>query len=209
MNFSYGEVELAHLRARDRRLGRVIDQLGLIERRVEPDLFASIVRSIVGQQISTTAQRTVWERIVARYEGINPAALAGAATHELQALGMSHRKAEYIVGFAQAVHTGSLDLERVAALPDQEAIAALSSIRGIGRWTAEMTLLFSLQRPDIFAFDDLGIQRGLRMVYRHRDIDRARFERFRRRYSPYGSVASLYLWAVAGGVVPELTDPRR
>lgn len=209
MNFSYGEVELAHLRARDRRLGRVIDQLGLIERRVEPDLFASIVRSIVGQQISTTAQRTVWERLVARYEGINPAALAGAATPELQALGMSHRKAEYIVGFAQAVHTGALDLDRVAALPDQEAIAALSSIRGIGRWTAEMTLLFSLQRPDIFAFDDLGIQRGLRMVYRHRDIDRARFERFRRRYSPYGSVASLYLWAVAGGAVPELTDPRR
>ena len=87
-----------------------------------------------------------------------------------------------------------------------KAIAALTSLKGIGVWTAEMILLFCLQRADIFSFDDLGIQRGLRMVYHHRAIDRKLFEKYRRRYSPYGSVASLYLWAVAGGAIPEMKD---
>ena len=91
-------------------------------------------------------------------------------------------------------------------MDDAEAIRALSSLRGIGVWTAEMILLFCLQRPDIFSYDDLAIQRGLRMVYHHRQVGRELFEKYRRRYSPYGSVASLYLWAVAGGAVPELRD---
>ena len=102
---------------------------------------------------------------------------------------------------------GAFDPAAVAAMPDAEAIAALSSLRGVGVWTAEMILLFCLQRPDIFSFDDLAIRRGLRMVYRHRTITRALFEKYRRRFSPYGSVASLYLWAVSGGAIPELTDP--
>ena len=89
---------------------------------------------------------------------------------------------------------------------DEDAIRALSSLKGIGVWTAEMILLFCLQRPDIFSYDDLAIRRGLRMVYHHREIDRERFERYRRRFSPYGSVASLYLWAVAGGAIPEMQD---
>ena len=91
-------------------------------------------------------------------------------------------------------------------MDDAEAIRALSSLRGIGVWTAEMILLFCLQRPDILSYDDLAIQRGLRMVYHHRAIDRRLFEKYRRRYSPYGSVASLYLWAVSGGAIPELKD---
>ena len=84
-----------------------------------------------------------------------------------------------------------------------EAIAALSSPKGIGVWTAEMILPFCLQRPDVLGFGDLAIQRGLRMVYHHREIKPPLFERNRRRFSPYGSVASLYLWAVAGGAIPE------
>ena len=87
------------------------------------------------------------------------------------------------------------------------AIAALSALKGIGVWTAEMILLFCLERPDVLSFGDLAIQRGLRMVYRHREITRAQFERYRRRYSPYGSVASLYLWAVSGGALPGVADP--
>ena len=104
------------------------------------------------------------------------------------------------------MQAGEFDLERVARLPDAEAIRALASLRGVGVWTAEMILLFCLQRPDVLSFDDLAIQRGLRMVYHHRRIDRRLFEKYRRRYSPYGSVASLYLWAAAGGAVPELRD---
>ena len=112
-----------------------------------------------------------------------------------------------VEGAAQAVAGGRLDMAALREMDDAAVCAALVSLRGVGLWTAEMLLLFSLQRQDVFSFDDLAIQRGLRMLYRHKLIDRARFERYRRRFSPYGSVASLYLWAVAGGALPELSDP--
>ena len=119
----------------------------------------------------------------------------------MQSLGMTFRKAEYITDFARKVHEGVFDLEKVAQMSDEAAIKELASLKGIGVWTAEMILLFCLQRPDIFSYDDLAIQRGLRMVYHHRKIDRKLFEKYRRRFSPYCSVASLYLWAVAGGAI--------
>ena len=92
-------------------------------------------------------------------------------------------------------------------MDDAQAIAALTALRGVGVWTAEMLLLFCLQRPDVFSYGDFAIRRGLRMLYRHRELDRERFERYRRRFSPHGSVASLYIWAVACGEVEGLTDP--
>lgn len=91
-------------------------------------------------------------------------------------------------------------------MPDEEVIRVLSSLKGIGAWTAEMILLFCMQRPDVLSYDDLAIQRGLRMLYHHRKIDRRLFEKYRRRYRPYGSVASLYLWAIAGGAIPGMRD---
>ena len=92
-------------------------------------------------------------------------------------------------------------------MADAEVCNRLSALDGIGIWTAEMMMLHSLQRPDILSFGDLAMQRGLRMLYHHRKITRKLFEKYRRRYSPYGSVASLYLWAVSGGAIPELSDP--
>ena len=92
-------------------------------------------------------------------------------------------------------------------MTDEEVIKELSSLKGIGVWTAEMLLLFCMQRPDIVSFGDLAIIRGMRMLYRHREIDRKKFDRYRKRYSPYGSVASLYLWAISAGAIPQLTDP--
>ena len=116
------------------------------------------------------------------------------------------RKAEYITDFSQKVHSAVFNLDAVWQMSDEEAIRELSSLKGIGVWTAEMILLFCMQRPNIFSYDDLAIQRGLRMVYHHRNINHKLFEKYRRRFSPYCSVASLYLWAVAGGAIPEMKD---
>ena len=185
----------------------MIDQVGHVEREGDPDLFSAVVHHIVGQQISTKAQATIWARMRERLGEVNARTVAAAGTAALQSVGISLRKAEYIQDFAGKVNSGAFDLQRVAALPDSEAIEALVALKGVGVWTAEMILLFCLQRPDIFSFDDLAIQRGLRMVYRHRKIDRKLFEKYRRRFSPYGSVASLYLWAVAGGAIPGKKDP--
>lgn len=206
MYFAYGERELSYLRQKDKRLGAVIDRIGQIDRAVDPDLFSSVVHHIIGQQISTKAQATIWQRIHDTLGSINAETILKAGVPALQALGMTFRKAEYITDFAEKIHTGAFRLDEVARMNDEDAIRALSSLKGIGVWTAEMILLFCLQRPDIFSYDDLAIRRGLCMVYHHREIDRERFERYRRRFSPYGSVASLYLWAVAGGAIPEMQD---
>ena len=177
-----------------------------MEREVDPDLFSAVVHHIVGQQISTKAQATIWNRMRDAFGTVNAEAVLAAGTDKLQAFGISYRKAEYITDFAERVASGEFDLSDIENRTDAEAVQALSSLRGIGVWTAEMILLFCMQRPNVFSFDDLAIQRGLRMVYHHRNIDRARFEKYRRRFSPYCSVASLYLWVVAGGAIEGMKD---
>lgn len=206
MYFEYGEDEITYLRNKDKKLAEVIDRIGMIEREVDTDLFSSVVHHIIGQQISTKAQATIWQRMKDALGEVNAETILAADISELQSLGMTFRKAEYIKDFAGKVHEGVFNLEAIAHMPDEEAIKELASLKGIGVWTAEMILLFCLQRPDIFSYDDLAIQRGLRMVYHHRKIDRKLFEKYRRRFSPYCSVASLYLWAVAGGAIPGMRD---
>ena len=153
------------------------------------------------------AQATVWERLRAALGEVSAQTVASLDAEALRGMGMSLRKAGYILDFARRVRTGAFDIEAVRRMDDQQAIAALTALKGVGVWTAEMILLFCLERPDVFSYDDLAIRRGLRMVYRRREITREQFERFRRRFSPCCSVASLYLWAVAGGAVEELRDP--
>ena len=193
MFFAYGETELACLRARDKRLCEVIDKIGHVDRVVDTDLFSAVVHHIIGQQISTKAQATIWQRMQDALGTVNAETILAAGVPQLQALGMT-------------VHSGAFDPEGIRQKSDEDAIRELSALKGIGVWTAEMILLFCMQRPNIFSYDDLAIQRGLRMVYHHRKIDRKLFEKYRRRFSPYCSVASLYLWAVAGGAIPEMRD---
>ena len=195
MYFAYGEEEITYLSSKDPRLGEAIRQIGHIERETDPDLFSSVVHHIVGQQISTKAQATIWNRMRETFDVIDAEHILDAGVPRLQSFGISFRKAEYILDFASKVHAGEFDLEKIQELSDEEAIRELSRLKGIGVWTAEMLLLFCLQRPNIFSYDDLAIQRGLRMLYHHRKITRELFEKYRRRFSPYCSTASLYLWA--------------
>ena len=152
------------------------------------------------------AQATIWQRMQDTLGSVSAETILAAGVPALQALGMTFRKAEYLTDLAGRIVDGSFDLEAVRSMDDAEAIRALSSLRGIGVWTAEMILLFCMQRPDVFSYDDLAIQRGLRMLYHHRKIDRKLFEKYRHRFSPYGSVASLYLWAISGGAIPGMRD---
>ena len=206
MYFKYGEKEISYLKAKDKKLAEVIEKVGLIKRAVEPDLFYAVVHSIAGQQISNKALETVWQRLQNACRQITPEAIVKADIQALRSCGLSARKVEYIKDFATQIINGALDLEALQKLPDKEVIEVLSGLKGIGVWTAEMILLFCLQRQDVLSYGDLGIQRGLRMVYHHRKITKVLFEKYRKRYSPYGSVASFYLWAVAGGAIPEMKD---
>jgi len=128
---------------------------------------------------------------------ITPESIAKAEISEIQACGMSARKAGYIKGAAEAALSGQVDFNALHTLSDEEIIKKLSSLRGVGVWTAEMLLIFSLCRPDVVSFKDLAICRGMMNLYGIKEISREKFERYRKRYSPYGSVASLYLWALS------------
>ena len=180
MYFQYGEAETTYLSARDERMAAVIAQAGHIEREVDTDLFSAVVHHIVGQQISTKAQATIWKRMRDEFSVVDAAAVLGAGVEKLQSFGMTFRKAEYITDFARKIENGEFDLEGIRQRPDDEAIRELSGLKGVGVWTAEMILLFCMQRPNVFSYDDLAIQRGLRMVYHHRKIDRKLFEKYRR-----------------------------
>lgn len=204
--FPYGEQEIAYLKSRDKRLGEVIDKVGMVKRRVIPDLFAALVHSIVGQQISTKAHETIWRKMTGAFGEVTPEKVLGLSPEELQAFGITFKKVDYIQSAARKIASGEFDIHALRTMSDAEVCAKLSELDGIGVWTAEMLMLHSLQRPDVLSFGDLAVQRGLRMLYHHRKITRPLFEKYRRRYSPYGSVACIYLWAVSAGAVEGLKD---
>jgi 3-methyladenine DNA glycosylase/8-oxoguanine DNA glycosylase len=195
--FEYGQVEIDHLRRKDKKLGRVIDSLGMLRAEMYPDLFTALVSSVVGQQISGKAAVTVWNRVVERFVEITPAILHQASLEDVQSCGMSFRKAEYVKGIAEACAIRGLDLEKLKMLPDEEVVEALVSLKGIGPWTAEMMLIFSLGRKDVVSWGDLAIRRGMMSLYGLGSLDRQQFDRYRSKYTPYGSVASLYIWELA------------
>lgn len=204
--FRYGDEEINYLASKDKQLAWAIEQIGPIERPVNPDLFSALIDSIVGQQISTKAAKTVWARMVDAIGDITPQSICACSEEDLQKHGMSFRKVSYIRGAATSVLQGDLDLDALHEKSDDEVCAELSKINGIGVWTAEMLMTFSMQRPNVVSYGDLAILRGMRMLYHHRKITRPLFEKYRRRYSPYGSTASLYLWAIAGGAIPDMKD---
>lgn len=195
--FRYGETEIRYLQKKDKILGREIERIGMIRREVTPDLFTALISSIVGQQISGKAKDTVWQRLLDRLGGITPQSLAQANFATVQGCGMTMRKAAALQDVAVQVLEGKFDIDGLAALSDDELCKRLSSLKGVGEWTAEMLMIFSLERPNVLSYGDLAIRRGIMKLYRHKELDRARFERYRKRYSPYCSVASLYLWELA------------
>ena len=205
--FEYGQRETDYLKSKDPALGRVIDEVGHISRAIIPDMFSALANAIVGQQISSKAQETVWGRFVDMFAPVTAENIAEIPEERLQTCGISLRKASYIKEIAMAITSGSLDLNVLHTLPDEEVCRRLSDLKGIGVWTAEMLMIFSMQRPDVMSYGDLAILRGLRMLHRHRKITPALFAKYRRRYSPYATVASLYLWQISMGTCDWLYDP--
>lgn len=195
--FNYGQAELDYLKQKDKKLGQVIDRIGFVERAVIPDLFAALVNSIIGQQISVKAADTVWLRMQARFTEITPEIFVAKTPEEVQQCGITMKKARYIKNIAQAVDSGALNMAGLAKLPDEEVCRRLSELDGVGRWTAEMLMTFCLERKDVVSWGDPAIRRGMMLLYRHRKLDRAKFEKYRRRYSPFGTIASFYLWEIA------------
>ncbi len=197
MFFSYGRAETDYLSARDPVLGAAIARIGHIDREVFPDLFEALINSIAGQQISGKALATVWARLCAAVGAVTPENLLAAGEERLRACGFSGRKVNYMLSAARAVADGALNIHSLVEKDDQEVIRTLTALPGVGRWTAEMLLTFSLQRPDVLAYDDFGIRKGLCRLYGLDSVSKAQFAEYRARYAPYATVAALYLWHIA------------
>jgi len=195
--FKYGKEEKEYLAARDRVMKSLIEKHGHIEREVNSDPFSALVGSIISQQISTKAAETVEGRLVQRAGELSVNSIGGLSLEEIQECGVSFRKAGYIKGIVEAVLNGAVDFEALKELPDEEIIKSLVGLKGVGRWTAEMMLIFSFGRKDVLSFDDLGIRRGLQRAYGLEEIKKDLHPHFRELFTPYGTVASLYLWEEA------------
>ena len=192
-----GQAEVEHLTKKDKKLGEAIARIGPLERARTSDLFEAMVGNIIAQQISGKAAQTILGRLAERVGELVPFSILGMTVEDIQSCGMSMRKAGYIHSIAGAAHAGVLD--GLQAMTDEEVTARLVALPGIGIWSAEMLLIFSLGRPDVVSFGDLGIRRGMQRLYGlKKEPTKAQFERYRKRYRPYGTVASLYLWYLAG-----------
>jgi DNA-3-methyladenine glycosylase II len=194
--FKYGEREIEHLKKRDTIHGDAIDKIGMIKRKTEPDIFYSLVSSIISQQISTKAAATIKIRLMNLVGEINPENINATSANEIQKCGMSLRKAGYIKGIAEAAITKTINFGNLHRLSDKEVIEELTKLKGVGEWTAEMLLIHSLERPDILSYKDLGIRKGIIKLYELEELSIEEFEIYRRRYSPYSTVASIYLWEI-------------
>ena len=162
----------------------------------EGDLFRALVWSVISQQLSGRVAQVLCDRVETLLGTVTPEKVSSAAFEELRGCGISARKIEYLKGIAAAAMDGSMNFERLPSLPDSEIIAELVKLKGVGVWTAEMLLIFALGRKDILSFRDLGIRSGLMRLHKLDRLSEEDFEQYRRRYSPYGTLASLYLWRI-------------
>lgn len=199
----------AQLAATDPAIAALIERVGprsLADRRRgrTDDPFGALARIVTGQQVSTAAARTIWGRVCEEFGGEGPGAAEAAVGEErLRACGLSGRKASYIAGIGGAIASGELDTDSLLEATDEEAIEQITELRGLGRWSAEMFLMFHLGRPDIFSGGDLGLRNGIRIAL---DLDQPpspeEAEEIAERWRPHRTLASIYLWAAVAVELP-------
>jgi DNA-3-methyladenine glycosylase II len=157
--------------------------------------FFTLARAIVGQQISVKAAQSVWNKVLICVDKISPEHVLKVKRTELRACGLSDRKTEYIADLAQHFADGKIHVHRWPEMDDEAIIAELTEVRGIGRWTAEMFLMFNLLRPDVFPLDDLGLQKGICLAYfKKRKVSLRTMKKLGETWRPWRSVATWYLW---------------
>lgn len=194
-----------HLARRDPMLKRLIAAVGPCTLRYEPNRFAALARSIISQQISTKAALAIRTRLEATLSkhGITPAGILALADEALRGAGLSASKMKSLRDLAHHVHGGIVRLEAIHEMEDEDVIASLVPIRGIGRWTAQMFLIFSLGRADVLPVDDLGLRAGVQDQYGLAELpDKATLTELAEPWRPYRSIATWYLWR-SRGFVPQ------
>jgi len=184
-----------HLVKKDRVMKRLIPQFGQACLQSRGDAFATLARSVVGQQISVKAAQTVWDRFTRLSDQMTPAQVLRLKIDDMRAAGLSARKVEYLVDVALHFDSGRVHVEAWAGMDDEAIIDELVAIRGIGRWTAEMFLIFHLMRPNVLPLDDVGLINGISKCYFSGDtVSRSDAREVALAWAPYRTVATWYIW---------------
>ncbi len=191
----FWEEACKHLVKKDRVMKRLIPQFGDVCLETRGDAFVTLARSIVGQQISVKAAQTVWERFELLPRKLTPGNVLKLKVDDMRAAGLSVRKVEYLVDLALHFDNGALHVKSWDAMSDDEIVAELIAIRGIGRWTAEMFLIFHLMRPNVLPLDDVGLINGISQNYFSGDVvSRSDAREVAAAWAPYCTVATWYIW---------------
>jgi DNA-3-methyladenine glycosylase II len=184
-----------HLGKKDRVMKRLIAQFPDVSMSSRGDAFTTLARSIVGQQISVKAAQTVWDRFALLPKKMVPASILKLKVDDMRAAGLSARKIEYLVDLAIHFDSGAISSDTMSAMDDEAIIAELVAIRGIGRWTAEMFLMFYLLRPNVLPLDDIGLINGISKGYFSGEaVSRSDIREVAAAWAPYCSVATWYIW---------------
>jgi DNA-3-methyladenine glycosylase II len=196
LEYPPGAIE--HLRAADPVLGDLITRYGIVTRDRRRPAFYALMAAIVGQQISVKAAAAIMDRLLGLFpegQAVQAAALANVSFEQLRAVGLSGAKARYMHDLAEKVADGTVDLGALPQLPDEQVILTLCQVKGIGRWTAEMFLIFSLGRLDVLAVDDLGLRSGIQRAFGLDRLPRAaEIRALAVPWQPYRTIATLYFW---------------
>ena len=185
----------AHLGRKDRVMKKLIPQFGDAILESRGDAFVTLARSIVGQQISVKAAQTVWDRFATLSRKLTPAGVLKLKVDDMRAAGLSARKVEYLVDLALHFDSGALHVKDWSDMDDEAIIAELVAIRGIGRWTAEMFLMFHLMRPNVLPLDDIGLINGIsRNYFSGEPVSRSDVREVAQAWAPYCTVATWYIW---------------
>jgi DNA-3-methyladenine glycosylase II len=195
----YWDEACKHLTRRDRVMKKLIPKFGEARLQSRGDAFTTLARSIVGQQISVKAAQSVWDKLVALLGApstrVPPTLVEGSDARALREAGLSLRKAEYLLDLAQHFSSGAVHVQQWRQMDDEAIIEELVAIRGIGRWTAEMFLIFHLMRPNVLPLDDLGLLKGISLSYFSGEpVSRAEAREVGDAWAPYRSVATWYIW---------------
>ncbi len=200
----YWDDACAALMRTDRVMRRLIPQHGQVGLQSRGDAFQTLARSVVGQQISVKAAQSVWDRFAACVGSVTPARVLAQETEALRGCGLSQRKCEYLRDLAGRFDSGLVHPAQWAAMGDEAIIAELVAIRGIGRWTAEMFLMFHLLRPDVLPLDDIGLQRGISQRYFSGEaVTRSDLREVAQAWAPWRSVGTWYIWRSLDAIAVE------
>jgi DNA-3-methyladenine glycosylase II len=186
-----------HISKVDPIMGEIIKKAGPLSWVQDESYFFSLTSSIVGQQLSVKAARTIWQRFEALLEGgkVTPDNILALSDQSIRDVGVSWQKISYIKDLAQKTLESGILFEQFDIMTDEEIITELVKVKGIGRWTAEMFLMFRMQRPDVFSYSDLGLRRGLQKVYQLKvEPTEKQAESIVKKWSPYKTIGSQYLW---------------